>query len=292
MSGSGEIAAVRTITDEAAIKIQTLWRGHATRKAFSLPKRTFVSHYHLLPLGNDPELSTCTPPIAHTADKFALISTSTLKAIETGLEIGGGISIPKIYIVDYSKDVYDFWIAIKKIFLTEPPPSTDELEYLVLRDIYTLPAFIESCIKTGCNPGNSHRFNVAAYLEKLIQKYNFKCVQKSISNLCPILGSWTDKELLLKLNNILDALGFTTRFLAPTNILACITIVEKLPPDLFFESIESLKPTGQIHSDLGFELYPKNLYFFPQTATSADIFRRVIAGAAGPEAVTLCATPH
>lgn len=262
----------------SAIAIQAFWRGFTAKRKFSLPKREFYEkRYSFLPLGNGPTIHKASPSVKFIDGPFSLITTGCLRAIDTGLAIGKGCSIPKIYLIDFQKKVMDFWKDIKKIF--SKISSASEIEDAVKADIYTKYYFTEILKKHSV--GQEHLvgscFDVCAYLNVLAQTYSFEIIQRCIQNLCPILGSWDDPALFVKLNNILDTLGLSTRYLDPSNILSSGADFGGLNVEQFFQCIAILKPTAQLHSDYCSRLKePRNVYFFSGPVSEAELRKKIL----------------
>ncbi len=126
----------------SVIAIQAFWRGYTAKRKFSLPKRAFhETRYSFLPIGNGPTIHEVSPPVKFIDGPFSLITTASLRAIDAGLAIGKGCSIPKIYLIDFQQRVIDFWKDIKKIF--SKISSASEIEDAVKADIYTKYYFTE-----------------------------------------------------------------------------------------------------------------------------------------------------
>jgi len=266
----------------SVIAIQAFWRGCTAKRKFSLPKREFhEKRYSFLPIGNGPTIHEVSPPVEFIGGPFSLITTGSLRAIDTALAIsknrGKDRSIPKIYLIDFQKRVIDFWKDIKKTF--SKISSASEIEDAVKADIYTKYYFTEILKKYSA--GQEHLvgscFDVCAYLNALAETYSFEIIQRCIQNLCPILGSWDDATLFLKLNNILDTLGLSTRYLDPSNILSYGADFGGLNLEQFFQCIAILKPTAQLHSDYCIRLNkPLNVYFFSGPVSEAELRKKIL----------------
>lgn len=103
-------------------KIQSFWRGYKTRKYLKrqFPKTNNPSTYLTFVTGNEPEIIT-----NKIAGYFVYIGTSGLKnlhninqLISTFVDSEDGYThIPKLYIIDNSENVIDFWRSLKELLV-------------------------------------------------------------------------------------------------------------------------------------------------------------------------------
>jgi hypothetical protein len=232
--------------NSAATKIQTFFRAHASRKkyAFKQLHEQKLEDYSVCIKGNDPVIKGL--PQHPAQDKIALVGTSGFRSVELACQLSRGT--PKLIIIDNSKQVIQFWRQARQL----ANHSSSKQQFL--RD---LKAYI---VNSKCNKMEFHQIDLA-YLEQLFQKYNDHQVKGIIGSATILAQSWADKNILIKVKNILAVDGINAIYAYPSNIVACLYMVNKRQSaQRVLENIAALNPKLAIHTDLDpCENDPKNV---------------------------------
>mgnify|MGYP001208416521 FL=1 len=97
------------------ITLQSFIRGYSTRKKYGIKHlpNSDLQDYKLFIKGNDPVISGLPK---HPADEhIALIGTSGMRSLELACQLSDGV--PKLIILDNSKQVTDFWRMARDIMV-------------------------------------------------------------------------------------------------------------------------------------------------------------------------------
>ena len=137
-----------TPEEKAAITLQRLYRGHRDRTHFQIKGLSSSEEvsYPAFPLGNDPEIKL---KKQDNKGAVAIIATSGVRSVLLACQLGDKHNkkiIPKIILVDNSREVHQFWNQIKT-FAEENMTEDDFLK--------NLPKFFEknkSLIRDGIDP--------------------------------------------------------------------------------------------------------------------------------------------
>ncbi|WP_131781860.1 hypothetical protein [Legionella gresilensis] len=252
-------------------KAQALTRGFLARKNYGIQQlaKEELQLYPILIKGNDPELSKEQEkglPRHRKEEKIALIGTSGMRSVELACQLSEGV--PKLIILDNSIQVTLFWRKAKDIILH----ANDENDFLSPLKAYiskdckeldlSLYMFGHRSSKKLNNSGKtSEEFS---YLEALFKKYSFEQIKKIISIMSIIKQSWADKDVFIKIKNILTYTNITTIYAYPSNIVAYMND-DREEAEKILENIQKLNPELAIHTDsiyiIGKGNRPENLYF-------------------------------
>jgi len=267
-------------TISAATRIQTLFRGHITRSLYALnqlPSNKQLN-FRTLIVGND--------PIINGLEKYkvidapiALIATSGLRSVLLACELGNNHYIPKLIIIDNSKQVHTFWDRIKKVF------ETSINQELFLTNVETFLKELENSEIT--KPDDDEKFNLyylskypsqdsTVFLHNLFLDYTYDYVKKIITSTTFISQSWVDTDTFRKLKNILKYLNIKNVFAYPSNIVTtpipCCQSCYNKQTDIILSNIAMMQPRLTIHTNcITTQPRPTEVYLLENTDKN-DIF--------------------
>ena len=229
------------------ITLQSFIRGYSTRKKYGIKHlpNSDLQDYKLFIKGNDPVISGLPK---HPADEhIALIGTSGMRSLELACQLSDGV--PKLIILDNSKQVTDFWRMARDIMVN----SDNQFSFLL-----QLRNYVKD---TQCN-----RYTLTAkefsYLENLFKLYDFNPIKKIIISVSVIAQSWADKEILIKIKNILNYHQINHIYAYPSNIAAYTSVCgSTIEAEKILFNIKHLNPVAAIHTDLDLlSDQPKNFF--------------------------------
>ncbi|STX51135.1 Uncharacterised protein [Legionella busanensis] len=271
---------------DSITKAQALTRGFLARKNYGIQQlsQKELQLYPILIKGNDPELSKEQEkelPRHIKKEKIALIGTSGMRSVELACQLSEGA--PKLIVLDNSVQVTLFWRKVKEIIhhVKNEKEFLNELEAYISKDCkeldLSLYPFGNRFSKKLNNP--NHTLKEFNYLEKLFKSYGFEQIKAIISNMSIIKQSWSEKDILVKIKNILARHDITTIYAYPSNIVAYmnddIEEAEKI-----LENIKKLNPEIAIHTDSvyfsGEGNRPENLYLVPKNKHNPSDVRKVL----------------
>lgn len=206
-----------------------------------------------LVVGSDPRAPDTLDQYHEPNDKIALIGTSALRSVSFACKLGNKNIIPKIIIVDFSKNVYKFWDHIRD-FVTDDKKAGNEVLFFqnlnkflndnkdfygqykidIIKQLYK--------VNPNCLPQD-----IPAFFKALFKKYSYDFVKKVIGHVSIIRQDWRDQDTFIKIKNILDYLEIKKVYVYASNIVASIDDNEIRLKIL--ENIKLLNPVISIHSD-------------------------------------------
>lgn len=247
----------------STIKIQSTFRGFFTRKRYKINPipLNLLEDYPVLIQGNDPQIKGL--PRHKKNENIALIGTSGMHSVEIACRLSAGT--PKIIIIDNSKQVVDFWRLARKIMLESNTSARfiDELK--------------ENVKKTGCSNSILIESDFA-YLDWLFRRFEFSRLKKIISNVTIIGQSWSDKNTLLALKNVLVRIGIDTIYAYPSNIVAYVNRhINDDHGNKILNNIYELNPKMAIHTNLDYYKRAPTQYFLVDNHTPSSVKDSLIA---------------
>ncbi|KTD32616.1 hypothetical protein Lmor_2045 [Legionella moravica] len=233
------------LKNEAAVTIQSAYRGFFSRKSFAISQLppNCLKPFKVLIKGNDPEITGL--PHHSREEHIALVAISGMRSVEIACQLSSGT--PKLIIIDNSQYVVDFWRMAR--FLINKSDSTDDF-------LVQLARFLESsqCSKSGLQ---SREF---AYLGQLFNQYGFEKLQSIIGKTSVLAQSWVDRDVMIKVKNILKFIGIDVVYAYPSNVVAYLRSEgQRSNSNQVLDNIQSLNPALAIHTDLVMDR-PEHVY--------------------------------
>lgn len=202
--------------NESAKIIQASWRGYRTRRAMAKPSSPGVDY--------DAFIVTNETPMAFPIDRlksdgeFAFIGCSTFQNIALLFDmidwsryqpsLDGYTNIPKLFIVDNSRKVIEFWHLLRGVLLKNKTLNN------CLVDI----AFMEEAF-AKCSPNKNHCVSdlVSTQLEGYITNHtDYEFLRHVLSKATFLQGSFLDKKVF---HYIKDCIQRTPAYVYASNIL-------------------------------------------------------------------------
>ncbi|KTD55378.1 IQ calmodulin-binding motif-containing protein [Legionella quateirensis] len=224
------------LEEAAAVKIQTAYRGFFSRKSYAITQiaSQYLKPFNVLIKGNDPEITDL--PHHTSKEQIALVAISGMRSVEIACQLSSGF--PKLIIIDNSKYVVDFWRKARDLM------NHSECEEHFLAE---LDRYIETskCNRSGLK---SKEFD---YLKQLFNSYGFKKLQRVIGGTTVIAQSWVDRDVMIKVKNILKFIGVDVIYAYPSNIVSYLRSEgERSNSNQVLDNIQLLNPALAIHTDL------------------------------------------
>lgn len=241
-----------------AVLPATLWaqsriRGARARKAYAIKQlnNSSLAVHSLMPKGNDPANLIAKCAGIKVKGSMALIATSGLRCVELACHLASASRCtPKLYIVDNSRMVVEFWQQIKTVFELMAHPG--QLPEFLEKHVYRLPFYIKAARGGRFDsdlPKNS-AIEVNSLLVDLFERFGFERVRAVINSAVIIRGDWTDNALFHKIRNICRAIGVESIYAYPSNIPSCLKALGRPGKALAsLCSLSLLKPTAAIITD-------------------------------------------
>lgn len=238
----------------AATLIQSSWKGRNTRKKFAfkqLPEIQMTKSHTFL-VGNDPKITGLEPYASVSGEKVALIGTSGLRALALVCKLGNREALPKLIIVDNSKQVIKFWRNLREMVAKDVYHSNDEFlqkfqeffeQNKALCRILSNDAF--TCLNAGALEYENQ--DPVLFLSQLIGAFGLHYVCMIIKSSVIIGQSWADTTLFSSLKNILKLNGIDKTYIYPSNIPS---VIDDEDLDSFFANIQIIAPHLSIITDL------------------------------------------
>jgi hypothetical protein len=245
----------QNVDDDQIIKIQSAIRGFQVRERYqinALPDNE-REDYPAFVIGNDPKMPPELDHYIEPEDKIALVATSGFRAISLACKLGNPNQIPKILLVDNSRQVIALWRAMRDFVRNDSKADIGPLFLYYLEKFLSehqrlyrnLPADI---LKKHCTEQVSYLSqDIFGYFKTLINKYDYQYVRKVIMHTSLIEQSWADSDTFNKIGNILSYLNIDKIIMYPSNIVACIDDQET--QEKVLNNIEALSPMLSIHTD-------------------------------------------
>jgi hypothetical protein len=239
---------------ERLTKIQATVRGFLDRQKFNIKplKNNELKDYPTFAVGNDPQMPKELDQYHNPNEPIALIATSGMRPVSLACKLGNSNHIPKIILVDNSKDVIAFWHAMRDFIEDNTKSGTKELFSKHFPDFlknnqHLYRNFSDENYKKYCTDKVKYlNQNVDVFFKALIKKYGYDYVRNVIKHTSIIPQSWADSNTFVKIKNILTHLGINQIYLYPSNIVACVKD-EKIQNQIL-ENIYKMAPVLSIHT--------------------------------------------
>ena len=232
------------LEEEAAVKIQTAYRGFFSRKSYAITQMPskYLKPFKVMIKGNDPEIIGL--PHHTSEEQIALVAISGMRSVEIACQLSSGT--PKLIIIDNSKYVVDFWRMARNLINL----SSSEETFLAELDHYIETS---KCNRKGL------KSKELDYLKQLFNSYGFDKLQSIIGGTTVIAQSWVDRDVMIKVKNILRFIGVDVVYAYPSNIVAYLRSEgERSNSNQVLDNIQLLNPALAIHTDLVSDK-PKNV---------------------------------
>lgn len=239
---------------KAAVTIQSITRGFLARQHYHIREINTekLESYDAFIVGNDPCLPDTLSDYAKHNEKIALVGTSCIRNIAIACELGKSPAhTPKIFIVDNSLEVHQFWQQFRA-FMT-----TDSLTLTHAQFTANLPQFLENTKHLCRQPSNALLKNAwdgsvkfpdqdaVNYMQSIIDQYGYERFRAVVRHVSLIKQSWEDTQTFTKLRNIINILGIQTVYTYPSNIVTLM--FDRLVEDTMLNNIQLLSPKMSIH---------------------------------------------
>lgn len=250
----------------AAIKIQSFFRGTQTRKKFGIQhlQANEQKYYPAFVVGNDPLMPAKLDSYKQPKDKIALIGTSGLRSVLLACKLGNEKNIPKIIIIDNSREVYKFWFAMREFMSDDSKSANQELFFTNLPNFLTINKNLYRDLRSEAFLDNKAKYpnqDIETFLKNIINIYGYEYIRSVISHVSLIQQSWGNSQIFIKIKNILNYLKIEKIYIYPSNIISLIkeaSIQEKI-----LQNIESMNPSLSIHTNYcQVHLLPEKVYLF------------------------------
>lgn len=180
---------------EKIVKLQSFWRGYSSRKSTELYQFNEPTDYPTFISGNEKEIKISTKFTEH----FVYIGTSGLKNLHLMAQLSSNMPkssdgykhIPKMFIIDNSQQVIEFWKTIKQLFIqskninefgqnTQKVKSKlkqickdEDADNEVLKNIHSVISLLKS---ENVTPQCPHDFNLNyTFFRNVVTKASFIC---------------------------------------------------------------------------------------------------------------------
>jgi hypothetical protein len=268
--------------EKAATVIQKHIRRDSIQRKYGIDNLNDdeLTGYKTFVIGNDPLMSAKLKKYRVPDDKIVLLATSGMRSVLLACLLGNKQHIPKIILIDNSKEVHEFWGAVRTFMRDERKAATKELFHenfpLLLKEKKSSYIDMDS--------------DAMRFIEALF-KYGYDYVRAIIVHATLIKQSWADPHVFIKIKNILSYQRIDKIFMYPSNIASCMDDNETR--NQLFENIQKLNPVVCIHTDLVLKpregsdkpiyrpekvyflsnhnpTYVRNTLFQPKTANNSD----------------------
>lgn len=188
---------------DAAVKLQSAWKGYLVRKELKKPHTLTPQNYATLISGNEPSIR-----FPQKLDRnFVLVGTSGIKSLQLISDLAkiqpssdGYSHVPKLFIVDYSPYVVNFWKFLKNC-VAKAKNITDFIAHVLTRR-FDLEKYTGGCclspekvlINCICGLANLNAEPTSgSYLETIPGKENkWDFIKNVIEKATIICHDWSD----------------------------------------------------------------------------------------------------
>lgn len=268
--GNGVSAAENKLNASANL-IQSFWRGQSARKKFAIPQlsETELKTSKTFLVGNDPIIKDLELYASEPGKTMALIGTSGLRSLAIACSLGNRNSIPKLIIVDNSREVIAFWRNLRTMLETNTFYNTLELLQAFLEFIDQNQGLCHLVAPDCWSRRNSDSVEYenqdpVLYLYQLISTYGLDYVSRIITKGTFIAQSWGDRTTFTALKNILSFNEIDVTYLYLSNIPYCGKIKESI-----LTNIQQIAPILSIITDrCPTDKIPKQVFLTTETHPS------------------------
>ncbi len=258
--------------EAAAITLQKNIRGFIARKKYGIKqlKRNEMDSYETFVVGNDPKMPASLANYHVADEKIALVATSGMRALSIACDLGNSGHTPKIFLIDNSREVCEFWLKLRAFASDDVACGTaqkflDKLARFLVNNEHLYRDIPDHALQHDHdNDGVKYpNQNISRFFIKMISKHGYDYVRAVLMHASVIKQSWTDTDTFVKVKNIATLHGIKKIFMYPSNIVGCLDAVgEQAAVEKTLENIKATAPVMTIHTDcVGvFAGHPKHVF--------------------------------
>ncbi len=275
-------------------------------------KPSSSTDYAVRVVGNDPFFQIPNP--IKTDQPSVVVATSGARVLQLACELrkSNAAPIPKIFLVDNSDKVIEFWKQLKIIFakyktydakhssafwwwLTGYSSCSGDLLAL-LKNSKLCGDFLE-VDKNADNvklPYLSQQ-NTLSFFESLIKKYSYATVRDMVNEVELVKQPWENKKPFECIRQFCQDNGINNIMVYASNIVGYLQYFKLYKAaNHVRENIELLQPTSIIHTDDCYDGLPRSVYICNDAKTQITFFKNYVGyyrsrfNADNPFAVRLC----
>jgi hypothetical protein len=248
--------------NESATLIQQRFRayiqGRETRKKFKIIhlKEEKLTKEATFVIGNDPLIKNLKNyESEETTLKTAYITCSGVRIISTALRFEKNNKVtPKIILIDNSIKVYKFWYALREFMSQDKYAKTLEIFkknfpwFLKKHEDLYKNLDVNALEIYATKERQYLRQDILSYFTELSKLYGYNKIRQIIKHASLIKQSWADRDVFIKIKNIVNYLGINKVVMYPSNILSCMP--HDKTREQMLENIYTFLPNLTIHTDL------------------------------------------
>lgn len=257
---------------QRAATVQALWRGQHARQQHKVPRTAHATAHATYVVGNEPDFTSNIKFEGH----FALVGTSAMRILKIAMELAaspekstGYEHTPKLFLVDNSANVVEFWALMKKAFsdaqdikafwgkmrASKHLINAVSLQYDCQNDnIYRM--LILMCHMTGDNPRDLSGGSQARFL----------FLKTAVEKMTVICHDWANPDVFKYIRDKIDP--HVPVMVYPSNIWECSSpssASNKFDiPDRIVQNYLQLRPTLTIHTRTSQDYHDSTRSIMPQ----------------------------
>ncbi len=253
-----------------ALTLQSAARGFLSRKKYALhniPKAPEVDYEAFL-VGNDPVMTGLAN--YQMTEHFALIGTSCFRSVAIACSLASKLDktiIPKIVIIDSSRQVNEIWRRVQQLFTSCLNAETfqQQLTMLLIESAYLIRV-----VDKIFSPHPAIRYpnqNITKFFQYLFDTYDYDYVRRMILDTLILQHDWENTVVFTSLKNIFHDTDVNQIVAYPSNIVTSYS-PQKNPDTIekILRNIDLLKPALTIHTDLCTRhMKPEQALFFTES---------------------------
>jgi hypothetical protein len=243
-------------------------------RAFGIEELSYdeLHHRKAFIVGNDPFMGPKLDKYVEPRQKIALIATSGMRAISLACKLGNPQQVPHIYLVDYSNNVYLFWLALRDFFERHDNAASfmEHFSDFLSRNghIISTPTNENYAEGRALNKVKFLNQNPRVFIDGLIKKYPYDYVRDVVLHATVIRQDWRNIEFFCNLNRYIRAEGIEKTYIYASNIVACMAPEEWKNQAL--EGIQCTNPVVAIHTSYSHKYQcPKYVYILEDSEPEA-----------------------
>jgi len=248
-----------SIEEAAAIILQRNIRSFAARKKYGIKQleRGEMDSYETFVVGNDPKMPKSLAN-HHVADeKIALVATSGVRALSIACELGNSGHTPKIFLIDNSREVCEFWLKLRAFASDDVACGSGQkflgnLPEFLAKNAHLYRDIPDHALQNHRNSQAKYpNQNIRRFFAKLIDKHGYEYMRAVLLHATIIKQSWADAETFVKVKSITSLHGIKKIFMYPSNVVGCVSNEDNgdVLSQKVLENIQATAPVMTIHTD-------------------------------------------